>query len=92
MLIGDFSKCFDSMSLPITTNDMFNCGINNHLLNLLYNSDEQSDISIKTPFGKTERVPVKKTIPQGDVNAPLKCTVQVDSTSESHHHDLDKHL
>ena len=92
LLIGDYSKCFDSMSLPITTNDMYNAGVTDDNLNLLYNSDEQSDISVKTPFGKTERVPVMKTIPQGDVNAPFKCTTQVDSISESQHKALENHL
>ena len=71
---------------------MYNAGVTSDYLNLLYNSDEQSDISIKTPFGKTDRVPIKNTIPQGDVNAPFKCTVQVDSISESHSYALDKHL
>ena len=74
LLIGDFKKCFDAMSLPIAMNDMFNAGVTDDNLNLLYNSNEQSDISVKTPFGKTERVPVKKTVCQGDVNAPFTCT------------------
>ena len=92
LLIGDFKKCFDTMSLPITMNDMYNAGVTDENLNLLYNSNEQSDISVKTPFGKTERVPVKKTVCQGDVNSPFLCTTQVDSISESHHKALDKYL
>ena len=53
-------------------------GVDTSHLNLLYKSDETSNISIKTPFGKTERVTVTNTIPQGDVPAPFKCTTQVD--------------
>ena len=92
MLIGDFKKCFDAKSLPITMNDMYNAGVTDDNLNLLYNSNEQSDISVKTPLGKTERVPVKKTVCQGDVNSPFQCTTQVDMISESHHKALDKYL
>ena len=92
MLIGDFKKCFDAMSLPITMNDMYNAEVTDDNFNLLYNSNDQSDISVKTPFGKTERIPVKKTVCQGDVNSPFQCTTQVDSISESHHRDLDKYL
>ena len=92
LLIGDFATCFDALSLPITSNDMYNAGITTSHLNLLYKSDETSNISIKTPFGKTERVTVTNTIPQGDVPAPFKCTTQVDSISEDQSFALDKHL
>ena len=72
LIIGDYKVCFDALSLPVTTNDLFNAGIDNSHLNLLYKSDQTSNISIKTPFGKTERFLVKNTIPQGDVPAPFK--------------------
>ena len=92
LIIGDYKVCFDALSLPITTNDLFNAGIDNSHLNLLYKSDETSNISIKTPFGKTERFLVKNTIPQGDVPAPFKCTTSVDSISEDQSLALENHL
>ena len=92
MDIGDYKCCFDSLSLPITANDLYDHGVNTSHLNLLYKCDETSNISIKTPFGKTERVTVKNTIPQGDVPAPFKCTTQVDSISEDQSVALENHL
>ena len=41
---------------------------------------------------KTDRFPVKKILCQGDVNAPVKCTTQMDSISEDQKSELDKHL
>ena len=92
LLIGDYSECFDTMSLPITANDLFNAGVTDDKLNLLYKSDETSNISIKTPFGKTERTTVRDTIPQGENTAPFKCTIQIDSISENQSTSLEKHL
>ena len=49
-------------------------------------------IAIKTPFGITERVKVKKFVSQGEVNSNLKCTVTVDSISQNHAINLKEHL
>ena len=92
ILILDYSCCFDSMSLEITTNDLYNVGIRTQLLNLLYNSDKLNNVAIKTPFGLTDRFPVYDTVAQGDVIAPMKCTVQVDSISEAHAINLEGNL
>ena len=39
LLIGDFTTCFDALSLPITANDLSDHGVNTSHLNLLYKSD-----------------------------------------------------
>ena len=81
-LILDYRQCFDGMSLEITTNDLYNVGVRDDKLNLLHKSDKRNNVAVKTPCGLTERIPVDDAVAQGDVNAPVKCTVQVDSISE----------
>ena len=92
ILIADYSQCFDGMSLPITLNDIYNTGITDRNLNLMHKSDNSINISVKTPFGKTERFTQKDTIPQGDVLSNLKCTTQVDSIAVEHEANLQGHI
>ena len=92
LLILDYAKCFDGMSLEITTNDLYNVGVRNDKLNLLHKSDKKNNVAIKTPFGLTDRFPVEDTVAQGDNIAPLKCTVQIDDISEQQAINLDGHL
>ena len=92
ILIAYYSQCFDGMSLPITLNDIYNTGITDRNLNLMQKSDNSINISVKTPFGKTERIIQKDTIPQGDVLSNLKCTTQIDSIAVEHEANLQGHI
>ena len=53
--ILDYAQCFDSLSLEECTNDLFEYGIKNDHLNIIYEANEQNMVSIKTPFGITPR-------------------------------------
>ena len=55
-LIIDYSKCFDVQDVDITTNDMFECGVDSDQLNLMYECDAYSKVAVKTPVGLTSRV------------------------------------
>ena len=68
VLILDYSTCFDAMALEITTNDMYNVGVRDDKLNLLYKSDQKNNVAVKTPSGLTERFEITDTVSQGDVN------------------------
>ena len=54
-------------------------GIQDDELPIIFKSDETSEIAVNTPFGITDRETVHKIVMQGEVLAPLKCSVQVDT-------------
>ena len=62
------------------------------ILNLIYDCDASSKIAVKTPVGLTDRKEVKKIVAQGEPPFSLKCTVTVDSISQTHTENLSDHL
>ena len=92
LAILDYKQCFDGLSVESTTNDLYNVGVNNDHLNVIYESDAKSKIAVKTPLGLTKRKDVEKAVAQGEVISPLKCTVSVDSIAEEHVENLSDHL
>ena len=92
LAILDYRQCFDAMSVDITTNDMYEVGVTNNHLNLIYEGDKRSKIAVKTPFGLTDRINLNKVVAQGEINSPLKCSVTVDSIASNHAVNLAEHL
>ena len=92
LAILDFRQCFDSMSVEITTNDLYDISVDSDHLNLINESDSVSNIAVKTPLGLTKRVDLQKIVKQGEVTSSLKCTVTVDSISQNHVANLEDHL
>ena len=91
LAILDYRQCFDALSVDLTLNDLYEVGVINDHLNLINECDSSSLVAIKTPAGITKRVRVEKIVSQGEVPAPLKCTVTVDSISKSHMQDIKGH-
>ena len=78
--VYDISKCFDKMSFFETANDMFNIGVKGDKFVLLTKANENSEVSVRTPWGSlTKKVNLKNLEMQGTVVAPIKCAVQIDS-------------
>ena len=77
--ILDFRQCFDSMWLDETINDLYETGLKNNNLNLIYKLNENNKVAVVTPHGLTERVDINKIVMQGENLAPLECSVQVDT-------------
>ena len=77
--IMDYKQCFDSMWLKETMNDLYEAGIKDDHLAILYEANKEVKIAVKTPNGLTDRVKVEEIILQGDVFGPLECSVTVDS-------------
>ena len=90
--VYDYQKMFDSMNLCVTTNDVYDVGIQDNHLSLMYASDSLSKVAIKTPVGLTQRVDILKTVNQGEVLSPLKATISVDSIARDQMENLDEHL
>ena len=49
--ILDYKQCFESMWLQETINDLWEAGIDDNNLALLYKMNEEVQVAIKTPFG-----------------------------------------
>ena len=75
----DYRQCFDSMWLEEAINDLWEAGITDDNLALIYKSNESVNMGVKTPFGMTDRKTVERIVMQGETFGPLCCSVQVDS-------------
>ena len=78
--IYDVAKCFDKLEFTNTSNDLFNSGVQDDKFVVIANSNQQCDVSVKTPWGtNTKRTILNRIEMQGTVLAGLKCSVSIDS-------------
>ena len=73
----DIIKCFDKLWLEETLNDLYEAGLDNENIVLLYKLNKNNSISVKTPYGLTERFNVENIIMQGTVFGPIACTASI---------------
>ena len=81
--VYDVYKCFDSLWLKECINDLFEAGLTNDTLVLLYQSNLSARVAIKTTSGITERFNISKTVMQGTVWSGLMCTASMDKLCKS---------
>ena len=77
--IMDYKQCFDSMWLEETMNDLYEAGVTDEKLAVIYHANKEIDVAVKTPTGLTIRKKIEKIILQGDVFGPIECSVSVDT-------------
>ena len=75
----DLTKCFDSMWLKETLNDVYDTGVKNDLLVLMYETNKKCKLAIKTPVGTTSREEIKEIVMQGGVLGSIECSLQMDA-------------
>ena len=75
----DLAKCFDSMWVEETMNDLYDVGIQDENFTLISLMNEKCKVKVKTPVGETENFELARIEMQGTVPAPLKCAVQVET-------------
>lgn len=85
--VYDVKKCFDSLWLSECINDLFEAGLDNDKLCLLYYSNISASIALKTSSGMSERFNINKTVMQGTVWAGLKCTATMDKLGKQAYQD-----
>jgi hypothetical protein len=78
IVVYDVEKCFDSLWSDECINDLYDAGVTDDKLVLLYLENYNAQIAVKTPHGLTERVSTSKVIMQGTVLAGLYCTNTMD--------------
>ena len=59
--------------------DLYQYGVKDSTLNLLYDSCKNSQVAVRTPVGLTERKNIENTVMQGDVFGPIFCATSIDS-------------
>ena len=69
--ILNYRQCFDSLWIEECMNDLWEAGINDDHLALIYKVIETVNVSVKTPFGFTERETIERVVMQGEVYGPL---------------------
>ena len=76
--VYDVHKCFDSMWLLECINDLYEAGLRNDKLCLLYMANKHAQIVIKTATGSTNQLSITKKVMQGRVWGGLMCTTTMD--------------
>ena len=67
----DIEKCFDSLWLEDCIDSLWDNGVKDDILSLIYNLNVKVNITIKTPFGDTQVLPLENLVKQGTVFGPV---------------------
>ena len=62
----DYSQMFDSINLQEAISDIFDTGVDDDNLALLYNANQEIDMAVKTANGLSDRQTVNDIVLQGD--------------------------
>ena len=80
--VYDVVKCFDSLWTYECINDLYEAGLQNDNLSILFLMNQKAMVSVKTACGPTERTLIKNCIMQGTVWGPLMATVSMDKLAK----------
>ena len=83
----DAEKCFDALWTYECINDLFDAGLQNDRLTLLFIMNQSAQVAIKTPHGITERVSILNIIMQGTTWRSLFCTTTMDKLPQKIYKD-----
>ena len=78
----DAEKCFDKLWLQSCINSLYEAGITNDYLNLLYIENKNAQIAVKINNKLSSRISVKSVVMQGSVWGTLKCTTTMDKMNK----------
>ena len=76
--IYDIRKCFDSLWMQECINDLYENGLRNDKLCMIYYSNMNANIAIKYPSGLSERFTIHNKVLQGTIWSGLMCTSTMD--------------
>ena len=71
MQVYDVQQCFDAMWLEECINAIYEAGLQNDKLNLLYLTNESAEVAIETSIGITNRTTIMKIVMQGTVGQKI---------------------
>ena len=70
---------FDAINLEEAINDVFDAGMDNDNLALIYNANNDIRMAVNTSTGLTERQSLRNYVLQGDTWSSLLASIQVDN-------------
>ena len=76
--IYDVKQCFDALWLQECINALYEAGLNNDKLNLLFITNSSAEVAVKTATGLTNRETIRNIVMQGTVWANMFCVVLLD--------------
>ena len=79
----DLCKCFDGLWLEECCNNLYEAGITDDKLALIYEGNRVNNVAVRTPGGLTDRVLIERIVTQGGVTGPLCCSVQTDAIGKT---------
>ena len=70
---------FDGMNLKEALSDLYNTGVQDDTLDILYQANKSVNVRVKTQFGLTDEVTLDEAVLQGEVWGPILAANQVDA-------------
>ena len=67
----DTEKCFDSLWLEDCINALYENGIKDDILHLVFKMNQNVKVLVKTPFGNTKPIFMENLVRQGNVMGSL---------------------
>jgi hypothetical protein len=78
----DYSQMFDSIDLKEAISDIYDTGVDDDNLALLYRGNEEIHMAVKTANGLSERQIVRNCVLQEDAFGSILASVQVDKIGQ----------
>ena len=78
-MILDYKQMFDAINLEQAANDIYDAGMNDDNLVLIYKANSQVKMAVNTPNGISDRKDIENVVLQGDTFGSILASVQVDS-------------
>ena len=80
--ISDYMQMFDSMNLRQAISDIYDFGLNDDQMSLVYQANKEVFMAVNTPGGISERQIIENTVLQGDTWGSILASVQVDTIAQ----------
>ena len=85
--VFDREKCFDTLWVQECINDLFEAGLYNDKLSLLYLENQNAKCAIKSDNGLSRRINIQNIVMQGSVWGSLFCTTTMDKLGQISYKD-----
>ena len=76
--IYDYKQMFDAINLKKAISDVYDTGLTNDSLSLLYQANSSVSMAVNTPSGLSDRQTIEDSVLQGDTFGSMLASVQVD--------------
>ena len=80
--VYDYRQMFDSMNLKEAISDVYEAGLDDENLSLVYKANKEIFMAVNTPGGLTERQCIENIVLQGDTFGSILASVQVDAIAK----------